>query len=103
WDRTTLFEQRRTVQFPIREDQFVPLGDNSPESSDARIWRKIDRPTNPVQARLRMRDETAERFANVRYVPRELVIGRAVWRVWPHTWSSPVPYTPNPSRMGPIR
>ena len=35
WDR---FSERDHVEFPLGEDQFFVMGDNSPESSDARLW-----------------------------------------------------------------
>lgn len=74
------FTKRREVEFPLAEDQFFPMGDNSSHSSDARIW---DAPEH--------------------YVSRDLMIGRAMVVYWPHTWNSPVWYTPNPGAMRRIR
>ena len=37
------------------------------------------------------------------YVERDLLIGKALLIYWPHTWNRPIPFTPNFSRMGPIR
>lgn len=65
--------------FTLNEGQFLPMGDNSPESLDARIWE-------------------GEHF-----VPGELMIGRALYTFWPHPKNKPIPYFPNFERMGPIR
>ncbi len=79
------FDERRMVQFPLAADQFFMLGDNSPASSDARLWR----------------DE--------KFVARELIIGKALLIFWPHSFhripgtSIPLPYFPNFARMGLIR
>ena len=76
----------RPAQEPCRsgleKDQFLPLGDNSPQSYDGRLW-----------------------FPNYphHYVHRDLLIGKALLIYWPHTWNRPVPFTPNFSKMGPIR
>ena len=61
------------------QDQFMPMGDNSTESLDARIW-----PGN-------------------NYFERDMLIGRALIIYWPHTLNKPVPYFPNFGRMGFIR
>jgi signal peptidase I len=66
-------------QFLLEKDQFLPLGDNSPQSSDARFW------------------------GGHHYVERDLLIGKALLIYWPHTWNSPLPFMPNFRRMGPIR
>lgn len=79
WERTGLFAARRSVVFQLGPDQFFPLGDNSPESSDARIW------SAPP------------------YVPRELLIGRALAIYWPHGWrvsQSDWGWIPNFQRIG---
>ncbi|MGD9646326.1 MAG: S26 family signal peptidase [Pirellulales bacterium] len=55
--------------FPLYEDQFLMLGDNSPSSSDSRYWE--DRAGNP-------------RY----YVSRELLIGKAFFVYWPHGWET---------------
>lgn len=64
--------------FPLGEDQFFPMGDNSPSSSDARVW-EVDH-----------------------YVDRKMLIGKALMVYWPHTWNSPK-YWPNFGRMRVIR
>jgi len=51
------------------------MGDNSPQSSDARMW------------------------TGHNYFERELLIGRAVLIYWPHPWYRPIPYFPNFERM----
>ncbi|MFN0018921.1 MAG: signal peptidase I [Pirellulaceae bacterium] len=76
----SLFMNRRSVEFPLNDDQFFPMGDNSSHSSDARMW------------------EARENF-----VARDLLIGRAMLVYWPHTWNSPIWNTPNPGEMRRIR
>ena len=57
------------------KDQFLPMGDNSSNSLDGRVW---DGP---------------------RYFERDLLIGRAIIVFWPHTLNEPIPYLPNFGRM----
>ena len=38
WERFPLWTTRRAVSFRLEKDQFFPMGDNSPESLDARCW-----------------------------------------------------------------
>jgi signal peptidase I len=89
-DRSNLFapENRRHVDFPLEEDQFFPLGDNSPQSEDARFW-MMPMPDNTLVPH--------------HYVERDLLIGKALLIYWPHTWNRPVPFWPNFGRMGRIR
>jgi signal peptidase I len=61
------------------KDQFLPMGDNSPMSSDGRIW---DGP---------------------HYVERDMLIGRAVFVYWPHMLNKPIPFFPNFKDMRFIR
>ena len=90
WATTPLFaeDNRRVVQFAMEEDQFFPLGDNSPHSQDARLW------------------SADQYFQGVPppppYVSRDLLIGKALLIYWPHTWNRPVPFWPNFRRMGRI-
>jgi signal peptidase I len=63
----------------LDQDQFLPMGDNSPRSSDGRVW---DGPN---------------------YVERDMLIGRALFIYWPHTKNEPIKYFPNFERMGFIR
>jgi len=83
WSRTNLFASRRNVEFSLGPDEFFPMGDNSPQSLDGRLWRI---PPAPGTA-----------------VPRRLMIGKAVFVYWPHPWNRPVPYLPNPQKMRLIR
>jgi len=70
----------------LEEDQFFMLGDNSPCSKDSRLW-----------------DEGPH------YVHRDLMIGKAVFIYWPHSWDRipgtniPFPYFPNFGDMGLVR
>jgi signal peptidase I len=61
------------------EDQFLPMGDNSPRSLDGRIW------------------------DGDHYVERNMLIGRAMLIYWPHTKNKPFKHFPNFERMGFIR
>lgn len=81
WESSGLFaaDNRGHEEFVLEEDQFLPLGDNSPQSSDARYWHGHN------------------------YVERDLLIGKALLIYWPHTWNRPIPYLPNFPRMGPIQ
>ncbi len=66
-----LFTNRESRVFPaLLEDQFLPMGDNSPASSDARYWREP-------------------------FVERYLLTGKALFIYWPHNWNTPIPWTPN--------
>lgn len=86
WATTDLFSSRRHVTFTMGRDQFFPLGDNSPQSKDARLWSwpLNDGTLDPPPA-----------------VDRELLIGKAVYVYWPHAWRGPwgLPI-PNYQRMG---
>ena len=57
------------------KDQFLPMGDNSAQSLDGRVW------------------------PGPRFFERDLLIGRAIVVFWPHTLSEPIPYMPNFGRM----
>lgn len=94
WERPNLLDRRRYVEFPYASegqeffgpDQFFPMGDNSPQSQDGRLWSipKNMLDTNPPPP----------------YVERQLLIGKALFIYWPHTWNRPIPYvTPNVPRM----
>jgi signal peptidase I len=82
--------ERRSVDFHLGAGQFMMLGDNSAESKDSRLW--------------------GSEF----YVRRELLIGRAFFIYWPHSWDAtpalpllgwhiPFPFFPNFARMGFVR
>jgi signal peptidase I len=95
-DLGDVWESRRTVEFRLEEDQFFPMGDNSPESQDARCW-------TGRQRRYATFNREALEWADAHYVPREMLVGKALMVFWPHTWNSPVPFTPNFERIGFIR
>ncbi|WP_425614987.1 signal peptidase I [Anatilimnocola sp. NA78] len=80
WPSSGLFDpmNRRRVEFSLGEDQFFPMGDNSPSSSDGRYWDPND------------------------YLTRDLLIGKALVIYWPHSWNRPM-FWPNFQRMGRIR
>jgi len=82
WPR--LFGQLNDVAFPLekaadpREDQFLALGDNSPQSRDSRLWSwtqgmKRDKIGGPGQPKREY------------YVERDLLIGKALLIYWPVT------------------
>ena len=87
-----MFGSRRTVEFDLGEDEFFTLGDNSPQSQDARIW-------DP----------------NEHFFDRQYMLGKALFIYWPHAtgplwlpnpWDGlrlTFPITPNFSRMGFVR
>lgn len=62
------------------KDQFFPMGDNSTQSLDARVWSNKNR-----------------------YVERDLLIGRAIYVYWPHPLNEPIPFFPNFAKMKFIR
>lgn len=93
------WSSRRRVSFPIGADQFFPMGDNSPESLDARCWAG----TKQRYGRDRSVDPNAYRFADASYVPRDLLVGKALAIFWPHPWRTPLPVTPNVKGMKLIR
>ena len=64
--------------YKLEENQFLPMGDNSPASLDGRVW---DGP---------------------KFVDREMLIGRASFIYWPHSLNSPK-YFPNFKKMKFIR
>jgi len=81
-----LFSNAPSVEFRLGPDQFMMLGDNSPRSSDSRLW-----------------------SANEHFVKRDLLIGKALWIYWPHAlnhlprtdiW---FPFFPDFGRMGLVR
>lgn len=78
WSETNLFAQRNFREFKLEEGQYFPMGDNSASSSDARAWRN-------------------------KFVGEKYLLGKALLVFWPHTWNSPLPFTPHFARMGRIR
>ena len=90
WPRA--FANMRTVEFPLRADEFLMLGDNSPRSKDSRLWTGHDE------------EGRVEHF-----VKRDLLVGKAVFVYWPHSWNRipgtriPFPFFPNFARMKFVR
>jgi len=76
----------RPAEFKLQADRFFVLGDNSARSKDGRLW-----------------------GADNYWVPRELLIGKALFIYWPHSWNKipyvnvPFPFFPNFARMGLVR
>jgi len=99
WDRFNGWQARRTVAFDLDAEQYFPMGDNSPESADARCW--ID--SRAEYLRSRAVDGDAYQWADKNFVPRDLLVGKAVMVFWPHTWTEPFPVTPNFKRIQLIR
>lgn len=72
WDNPrggSVFDDRRQATFELEDDQLFVLGDNSPASSDARLW--------PGQ----------------HYVDRDLLVGKALFIYWPHPLRLFIPFT----------
>jgi signal peptidase I len=84
WAEVPGLWDRNQVSFSMEQEQYFPLGDNSAASLDARLWRQ-------------------EVYPPQSFVPRRLLIGRAVMVFWPHVWWRPIPFLPNFERMGLIR
>lgn len=77
------WSERQSVEFPLSPDQLFVMGDNSAESSDARLWLNSDR-GRPGGA----------------YLDRRLLIGKALCVYWPHSWNQ-IPGTPIPFPLFP--
>lgn len=80
WDR---FGERTQYDFPVNDEQLFVMGDNSAESSDARLWMNTDKgnPGGP-------------------YLDKRLLIGKALSVYWPHSWNR-IPGTPIPFPLFP--
>ncbi len=82
------FDTMQVMDFPLKEDQFFALGDNSPKSKDSRLW---------------------EHDGYDHFVKRDLLIGKALYIYWPHSWDKLprtniwFPLFPNVSRMRFVR
>ncbi|GIW93500.1 MAG: hypothetical protein KatS3mg110_1541 [Pirellulaceae bacterium] len=78
WSTSPIFAKRPTAEFVVPADGYLPLGDNSPESLDARMWGRLP------------------------YLERDLLIGEAILIYFPHAWRGPFfpLYWPNFQRMG---
>ncbi len=78
WATSEIFDRRPTAEFVVPEHCYMPLGDNSPESLDARMWGRLP------------------------YLEQQLLIGEAILIYFPHAWRGPFfpLYWPNFERMG---
>lgn len=79
-DHWSRYLERRHVDFRLGQDQFFVMGDNSAESSDARLW------SAPTSRGGRPGGD---------YLERRLLIGKALCVYWPHSWHR-IPGTPIP-------
>ena len=64
--------------FPLREDEFFVLGDNSPNSEDSRWWSKSGVANNGLYYREGI-------------VPRDYLVGKALFVYWPSGFEFPWP------------
>ncbi len=98
-------EGLRWQDFMLGPDEFLVFGDNSPSSYDSRMWKASFR-SSPWSF--------GENAPAPYVVPRRLLIGKAVFIYWPHSWETPwhltlpywglrVPFYPDFSRMQLIR
>lgn len=71
---------KQVLDYVLFDDQYFALGDNSQESQDSRMWDK-----------------------GYQYVDGQMILGKAFWIFWPHSWNDPIPFTPNFPRMGFVR
>jgi len=83
WNR---FRERNHVDFPLEANQYFVMGDNSPESSDARLWAGGD-------------PRSGGRPGGA-YLERQQLIGKALCVYWPHSWNR-IPGTPIPFPLFP--
>ncbi|MFO0789298.1 MAG: signal peptidase I [Pirellulales bacterium] len=81
WDE---WRKRDHVEFNLNNDQLFVMGDNSAESSDARLWLNERNGGHPGGA----------------YLDRRLLIGKALCVYWPHSWNQ-IPGTPIPFPLFP--
>ena len=87
WPRTFADDNMKQATFDLENEQFFALGDNSAKSKDSRLWP----PEFP------------------HFVDRDLLIGKALFIYWPHSWGEipgtriPFPMFPNFPRMGFVR
>jgi len=90
WTAFNHLHQRQPLV--LGPDQFLTLGDNSPQSKDSRLWTGIDEDKNPEY-----------------YVKRDLLTGKALFVYWPHSWDKiigtniPFPFFPNFAQMRLVR
>jgi signal peptidase I len=105
--RFAFLQQLQPKDYPIGQDRFLMLGDNSPMSRDSRGWRNEDRYDPDT-------DRGWDRSGRESWeVPRALMTGKAFFVYWPHgqpIWPEirlsrdfRVPFVPYFSRMKWIR
>ncbi len=95
WQDTPLFDLRGSVTFDLQEDQFFPMGDNSPFSKDARLWGTKGTRGEPSYT-------AAGRKSVDPWIHRDMLIGKAFLVYWPHGWDlGPIPLRlfPNVTQM----
>jgi len=63
------FGRTRVFEFALKDGEYLVLGDNSPKSSDSRMWRKSGYPGDDF-----------EYFV----VPQKYLVGEALYVYWPH-------------------
>jgi signal peptidase I len=96
--RWSVFDKILPADYPLEEDQFFVLGDNSPYSKDSRLWSEESLPGALWDHR---------RLGH--YVDRDLLVGKALFIYWPHSdhkipgTSIPFPFFPNFAKMGFVR
>lgn len=88
WNDSKFLKDRQALEFEVEKDEFFPMGDNSPQSADARGlgW--------------------AEGAGGKHTFNRKLFIGEALLIYWPHPHGAPIvdwPLIPNFRRIGVIR
>lgn len=81
--------------FFVGDDRFLPMGDNSPSSQDGRFWLSEYHFDGLGRFRLTTRTEDDYNF-----VERRLLVGKALYIYWPHSFFFPIPNFP---RMGFVR
>jgi signal peptidase I len=100
------------VDFPLAppdaknpgKDQFLVLGDNSPQSADSRLWDSA-----VLGPDLRPVERLDGKLVREYWVNRELLIGKALFIYWPHSFDRipgtriPCPFFPNVGRMHLVR
>jgi len=76
--------RRKVVEFRVGPEEFLPLGDNSPESQDARLWEKSTHSQTDATSGV-------TRYSNPELVHRRFLIGKAMFIYWPHGWNVRIP------------
>ncbi len=87
WNDSEFFQNREQLVFNVMQDEFFPMGDNSPASADAR-------------------STTWKDYLGKHTFNRKLFIGEALLIYWPHPYGDPLldlPIIPNFSRIGVIQ